>query len=198
MLLHVVLSHSIVSLIDEILQLKWKSCLVLGKPGRPETSCNISSDKYVKIFRVWPVRWRILCRQLLKSVLFCFFSVCKYTVHERCVSKDIASCISTYAKSRRHTDVSTSTKKRRFNVQSGLMLQEQERLLCSSKSTDSCLIERWGSWDGLKGHAQVYQVDIIYLFAKEMFLQAFVCLISQTIMKWIYLHFNADYQGHHR
>uniref|UniRef100_A0A3P8UQH4 Diacylglycerol kinase n=1 Tax=Cynoglossus semilaevis TaxID=244447 RepID=A0A3P8UQH4_CYNSE len=32
-------------------------------------------------------------------------SLCKYTVHERCVSKDIATCISTYAKSRRHTNL---------------------------------------------------------------------------------------------
>ncbi|XP_057192778.1 diacylglycerol kinase beta isoform X3 [Triplophysa rosa] len=31
-------------------------------------------------------------------------ALCKYTVHERCVSKDIAACVSTYAKSRRHTN----------------------------------------------------------------------------------------------
>ena len=67
---------------------------------------------YIEGVRIWGVslyiKFCVLSTTLYNS-LVCFsfcYSVCKYTVHERCVHRAPASCITTYVKSKKTSQVS--------------------------------------------------------------------------------------------
>lgn len=54
---------------------------------------------------VWWGLWLDLSQLIIHKHCSYFFSDCKYTVHERCVSKNIPGCVKTYSKTKKGREV---------------------------------------------------------------------------------------------